>query len=82
MTTANSAGHAGDVGARPALNELLATTIKQAMHDRKDPSAAAVDAAKAFRAGLAAFDADEAVKKSESTLVTQDSASCTRDSHG
>src|SRR5471032_3367473 len=50
-----SAVAAGSVAsAGPALNELLATAIAQAMHERKDPGAAAVAAAKAFRAGLAA----------------------------
>lgn len=55
MTTTNAAGHAGEVGARPALDELLSTAIQLALHDKRDPTIAAKTAAKAFRAGLAEF---------------------------
>jgi len=55
MTITNAAGHAGDVGARPVLENLLSAAIIGAFENRRDPTAAAVAAAHAFRAGLAEF---------------------------
>ncbi|WP_295999926.1 hypothetical protein [Rugamonas sp.] len=68
MTTTNATGHAGEVGERPTLDNLLAAAILGAFENRKAPTAAVVAAAQAFRAGPAAFDAADVPRAAQLVL--------------